>query len=511
MKGSLFILLLLLILLLVSNSFAQLWYLTRGLSNQDERAWGVDVDNAGNIYWAVEEKDQWPYWYYNVFLFKIDPDGRQIWQSDSWGWTFNEIAFITKVSGANVYLGGRFDSTAAIDGSGGNALVLSYNVTDGNYNWHYIWDQGFGYEEIDGLVVQADGIYLSGWSKGQTSDMDFLVQKISLTGQQIWSNTWDYNNLGKFDGANGHMAMDDKFIYTAGHVNRTNIGSLDGDGALVCFSRTNDAYQWHVTWGGTLYDDALGLTMSADSMLYVVGYMGTFDNGSQIYLNKYSRAGQLLWSRLWGGNKAEDARALVADGDSIIYVVGATSSYGHGNGDYDIFVLKYDSAGVLIDSLLWGGAYRETAHDVAMYGDYLYITGETSSYGNAQTDGHHAEGLLLKVNARTMQAPDSTLSNVVSPCTSIHGYNLQQNFPNPFNSQTVIEYQLPQTSDVKISIFNLNGQKVTTLVRGHQTAGTHKIIWNGTDNSGHLLGSGVYLYRLEAHCCTVAKKMLLLR
>ena len=106
---------------------------------------------------------------------------------------------------------------------------------------------------------------------------------------------------------------DDKFIYTAGHVNRANIASLDGDGALVCFSRINGAYQWHVTWSGTLYDDALGLTMSADSMLYMVGYHGTYDKGSQIYLNKYSRTGQLIWNRIWGGSKAEDARALVAD------------------------------------------------------------------------------------------------------------------------------------------------------------------------------------------------------
>ncbi|RQW05252.1 hypothetical protein EH222_10205, partial [candidate division KSB1 bacterium] len=342
MKANLF--LFLLVPFLVSSSFAQLWYTTRGLANQDERAWGADVDSTGNVYWAVEEKDKWPHWYFNILLFKIDSDGRQIWQSDSWGESFNDIAFVTHVKGSNVYLGGRLDSTAALDGSGGNALVLCCDASNGNYNWHYVWDQGFGYEEIDGLIVQDDGIYLSGWSKGRTFDLDFLVQKIGARGQLIWSNTWDYDNRGKFDGANGHLAMDARFLYAAGHVNRTNIASLDGDGALVCFSRTNGAYQWHVTWGGALYDDALGLTMSSDSMLYVVGCTGSFAKGSQIYLNKYSRTGQLFWSRLWGGNNAEDARALVADGDSMIYVAGATSSYGHVNGDYDIFVLKYDSA-----------------------------------------------------------------------------------------------------------------------------------------------------------------------
>lgn len=508
MNGRLVLLLLLFLPLFSSNAFAQLWYITRGIANQDERAWAVDGDSIGNIYWAVEEKDQWPHLYYNILLFKIDSQGRQIWQSDSWGGSFNEIAFIAKVQGTSIYLGGRIDSTAALDGSGGNALVISYDASTGNYTWHYCWDQGFGYEEIDGLVVQPDGIYLSGWSKGQASDMDFLIQKISLSGQFIWSNTWDYNQLGKFDGANGHMAMDDRFLYMAGHVNRTNIASLNGDGTLVCFSRANGAYQWHVTWGGALYDDALGLAMSSDSMLYVVGCTGSFGQGSQIFLNKYSRTGQLFWSRLWGGSKAEDARAVVADGDSMIYVAGATSSYGHGSGDYDIFILKYDSAGVLIDSLLWGGGCREAVHDVAISGDYLYITGETASFGNARIDGHHPEGLLLKVNGRTMEAPDTSITTVVSHPPPIHGFNLQQNYPNPFNCQTVIGYQLPRPSAVEISIFNLQGQKVTTLLKGYRAAGFHKLIWNGKDDCGRLAASGVYLCRLRANDLVQIRKMM---
>jgi hypothetical protein len=76
-------------------------------------------------------------------------------------------------------------------------------------------------------------------------------------------------------------------------------------------------------------------------------------------------------------------------------------------------------------------------------------------------------------------------------------FSLSQNYPNPFNPETVIEYQLPKASEVEISIFNLQGQKVTTLVRGHQTAGAHKIIWNGTDESGRRVASGIYLYQLK--------------
>jgi hypothetical protein len=86
-------------------------------------------------------------------------------------------------------------------------------------------------------------------------------------------------------------------------------------------------------------------------------------------------------------------------------------------------------------------------------------------------------------------------------------FAIYQNYPNPFlsgaksrsagNPETVIEYQLPRPSEVEISIFNLQGQKVTTLVRDHKTAGVHKIIWNGTDESGRRVASGIYLYQLK--------------
>ncbi len=446
--------------LLLVNSFAQTWYITRGLST-DEVAWAVDVDSSGNIYWAVEEKDQWPYWYYNIVLFKIAPNAQQIWQSNSWdnGTGFNDIAFKATVKDSTIYLSGRTDSTASP--ASGDALVTSYDANNGNFNWVYRFNPtpDYGYEEIDGVVVQPDGIYLSGWKQQQnTNDMDFLIQKINSSGQLVWSTTWDYNSLGKFDGANGHMAMDDNFLYIAGHVNRTNIGSLDGDGAIACFSKNNGSYQWHTTWGGSLYDDALGMTMGPDSMLYVVGYTGSYGNGSQTYLNKYSRSGILQWSRIWGGTGTEDSRSVIAGSDAMIYVAGATSSYG--NGLKDIFVLKYDTAGTLLDSLFWGGAYDEIAHDAALSGDYLYITGETKSYGNGQINGDHkADGLLLKVDVSSMQAPDSLMTATLPSASISENIKFSIDY---LNATASIFFNDPKNENFSVKAFNSIGQEIIT-------------------------------------------------
>lgn len=490
------------LILLATNAFGQTWFITRGLST-DEVAWGVDVDKAGNIYWAVEEKDQWPYWYYNILLFKIDSNARQIWQSNSWGREFNDITFKVTVKDSNIYLSGRTDSTG--NPISGDALVICHDTSNVGFNWQYSYNptQDYGYEEIDGLVVQPDGIYLSGWTQGKNAnDMNFLIQKISLSGQLVWTNTWDYNNLGKFDGANGHFEMDDNFLYIAGHVNRTNIASLDGDGTLACFSRSNGDYQWNVNWGGSLYDDALGMTMSSDSMLYITGYTGSFGNGSQTYLNKYTRTGQLKWSRIWGGKGTEDARSLATDGDSIIYVVGTTSSYG--NGQKDIFILKFDSTGTLIDSLFWGGAYDEIAKDVASFGDYLYITGETNSFGNGRINGDHkSDALLLKVNGRAMKAPDTTMTNIYLPI--LNEQNSINIYPNPFSESVTIEYSIPNATHVKLIIYDIYGKEAAVLLDGFQDKATDSLY---LQNIGCLFQSGIYFCKLQAGSETKVIKMI---
>jgi subtilisin family serine protease len=91
------------------------------------------------------------------------------------------------------------------------------------------------------------------------------------------------------------------------------------------------------------------------------------------------------------------------------------------------------------------------------------------------------------------------------------GYTLSQNYPNPFNPRTTIEYSLPVRSHVELAIYNLLGQKVCTLIDRVQREGSHVAHWNGKDDYGDEVASGVYLYRLKAAEVTLSRKMLLLK
>ena len=86
-----------------------------------------------------------------------------------------------------------------------------------------------------------------------------------------------------------------------------------------------------------------------------------------------------------------------------------------------------------------------------------------------------------------------------------------QNYPNPFNSGTVIRFALPQSEEVKLAVYNLAGQRVGTLVKGMRQAGSYSINWDGKDEAGRDLASGVYLYELRAGEKIETRKLLLIR
>jgi hypothetical protein len=89
--------------------------------------------------------------------------------------------------------------------------------------------------------------------------------------------------------------------------------------------------------------------------------------------------------------------------------------------------------------------------------------------------------------------------------------SLSQNFPNPFNPTTDIDFALPEAQTVSLAVFNVLGQQVSQLVSGVQEAGYHKVTWNGKNNDGQPAPSGVYFYRLDAGNFSQSMKMVMLK
>jgi hypothetical protein len=90
-------------------------------------------------------------------------------------------------------------------------------------------------------------------------------------------------------------------------------------------------------------------------------------------------------------------------------------------------------------------------------------------------------------------------------------FALSQNYPNPFNPSTTIEFALPRRSDVTVTVYNVLGQRVVTLVDDNLAIGNHRVDWNGTAHDGSPVVSGIYFYRIATDAFTSTKKMVLLR
>jgi photosystem II stability/assembly factor-like uncharacterized protein len=114
--------------------------------------------------------------------------------------------------------------------------------------------------------------------------------------------------------------------------------------------------------------------------------------------------------------------------------------------------------------------------------------------------------LSLKMN-NLATAIENELESVTIP----KSFQLFQNYPNPFNPVTIINYEIPIASHVELSIYNLLGQKVTSLVSENQNPGFYQVEWEGTDQYGRKLSSGVYYYKLQTDHEAQFRKMMLLK
>jgi len=130
---------------------------------------------------------------------------------------------------------------------------------------------------------------------------------------------------------------------------------------------------------------------------------------------------------------------------------------------------------------------------------FIRYSGLIRRYTDEPKDGLKPYGDLFKQLLLETRLPKST-ENIP------HSSNLMQNFPNPFNSATQIEYILSEKTDLEVIIYDIHGQVVTTLIRAVQSSGTHKLVWNASGYS-----SGVYFYQIKTPKFIQTRKMLLLQ
>jgi hypothetical protein len=97
------------------------------------------------------------------------------------------------------------------------------------------------------------------------------------------------------------------------------------------------------------------------------------------------------------------------------------------------------------------------------------------------------------------------------PAVKPSDFKLYQNYPNPFNPATTIKFKMPRAAKVTLQIFDSNGKRIRTLLTGNLPSGEHNITWDGTNDSGQRVSSGMYFYKLLSGRFISVKRMLLVK
>ncbi len=146
---------------------------------------------------------------------------------------------------------------------------------------------------------------------------------------------------------------------------------------------------------------------------------------------------------------------------------------------------------VLINSVPYGGVFNTVYH-------------RPSTGGGMIIEPYFHPG---QIEIRNTVGVDDDFDNGLLPTE----FALSQNYPNPFNPSTRIEFALPRAADVNLTVYNILGEKVKTLVDEHMNAGVHSVVFDGYDDNHNPVASGIYFYRIKAGDFNRSKKMMMLK
>jgi len=166
--------------------------------------------------------------------------------------------------------------------------------------------------------------------------------------------------------------------------------------------------------------------------------------------------------------------------------------------------LAIDSNGYIYAGTNLGGAYLSNDHANTWTGINSGLTNDHVTELFITPDGHILAGTYYALFRSTQ-----TIVSIDHMTTM--GFSLSQNYPNPFNPTTTLKYNLPETSDITLNIFDITGRNIKQWSVSNQQSGWHEVIWDGTDTHGNIVSTGVYIYSLKAGDFIDTKKMVFMK
>lgn len=454
-----------------------------GPDHREDKSGAIAVDEEGNVIvtgysYSYSEYD-------DIVTIKYNTTGDSIWIRKFIG--VGHVSDRPKAMSLDNY-GNIFITASGVtcELCPPDILTIKYNMS-GNIIWYRYYNGPTNeYEDVHGIYVNTDNIYLAGRSVINNVQHGIIL-KYDSNGDFNWVSS--ENSVSIFYS----VGVDDSdFVYACGNTGTNNntdisITKFDSGGTL----------KWHRTYNrsDTIpnqndYFRAFALDHNGNS--YITGVNTDNVHRWDIATLKYNRFGDTIWTRIYDGlgTSNDESRSIFYDKFGNVYVAGSSDG-----GLFTKYVtLKYSSNGNLSWSAFYNNNSPFTSHTASKVlcdtSGNVYVTGLSIGTAGLDIATIKYSYLLGFSNNSLLTEPD---------------YKLYQNYPNPFNSTTMINYYIPVTSEIVINIYDAAGKIVQILVDELQNSGLYSIKFDGSE-----LSSGVYFYSLLINNVTIDTKKLIL-
>lgn len=519
---------------------------------ESDWAYAITVDDSGYVYVTGKTENagtngDWT-------TIKYHPNGDTAWiRNIANPGTYNERAnAITVGPSGNLYLTGYTMSSGS-----GDYYTVKYRP-DGDTAWTRRYNGiGNGYDFAHWVAVDnEENVYVTGYSRGSSFQNDIATVKYDSSGNQLWAAL--FNGTGNYNDK-GHKVIcgDDGYIYVAGYVNPFTSGTRY-DYVTIKYNAATGDTMWARTYNGTAdsLDMVRDIEVDASGNVYVTGSSRNTGTMSDMVTIKYDSTGYQEWVAIYDNpafSGSDGGYGLEVDPSGDIYVVGQSQGFGTST---DIITIKYASNGAEI----WGARYNGPANDYDTPSDEeggkclamdqyanIYITGvsrgATSMYDYVAImyDSAGVEQWVAGYNC--CDSTDYALAVATDDAGSVYicgrsvgggtyydmatvkyyspvgvGENnivatdrrLLEVHPNPARTQSTISYSISHEGSVSLSIYDVSGRLVKTLVDQNHNAGAYSVAWNSKDENDRKVAPGVYFCILNTDDGQTSKKIVIL-
>ncbi|KPL03896.1 MAG: hypothetical protein AMJ73_05055 [candidate division Zixibacteria bacterium SM1_73] len=467
-----------------------------GPGNGWDYPYAIDLDGSGNAYVTGRSKGSGTD--YDYTTIKYNPDGDTVWvrRYNGLGNGGDEAYAITVDDSSNAYVTG---------GSVESEWHLNYTTIKYHPNGDTAWVRrycGPGNSNNFARAITVDrsyNVYVTGSSWGSETEWDYAIIKYYPDGDTAWVRRYNGPANG-YDEAFAIAVDDSNNVYVTGYSSST--GAFE-DYATIKYCPNGDT-AWARRYNGPEndFDEAYAIVVDASGNVYVTGMsVGGVTNFDYATIKYYS-GGDTAWVRRYNGqgNSWDQAFAIAVDDSGNVYVTGVSGV----TGSYDYATIKYLPNGSIAWVTLYNGPGNGTDWPSAVAVDDSY---------NVYITGHSDGGSGIGYDYCTIKyvQTSSDVEDETGDRQKPSEFGLSQNYPNPFNPTTKIEFTLAKSGFVTLHVYDVLGRKVRTLVLEELSSGYKSVIWDGKNDDGKDVASGVYFYQLKVGDFSEPKKMVLLK